>query len=61
MPYKVARLGQVCGLVAVLALFALAGYIAYLGSPGWAFGTGLTGVIGLAAVFNGGRPQGNGP
>lgn len=60
MPYKVARLGQVCGLLAVLALFVLAGYIAYLGSPGWAFGTGLTGVIGLAAVFNGGWAQENG-
>lgn len=61
MPYKVARLGQICGLVAVLALLALAGYIASLGSPGWAFGTGLTGVIGLAAVFNGARAQEGGP
>ena len=60
MPYKVARLGQFCGLSAVLALFGLAAYIAYLGAPGWAFGTGLSGVIGLAAVFNGGRAQGSG-
>lgn len=60
MPYRIARLGQLCGLVAVLTLFVLAGWIAYQGSPGWAFGTGLSGVIGLAAVFNGGGSTGNG-
>lgn len=55
VPYRITRLGQFCALAAVLGLFVLAGIMAVVGNPGWSFGTGLLGVVSLAAVFNGGK------
>lgn len=54
-PGRVALRGQVSGLIAVIAVLILAGYLAYLGHP--VAGSIIAGidVVALAAVFAGGR------
>ena len=49
--YKLARAGQLVGLVVVLAVLALAGYLAYLGATTAAVAAVAIDVVGLAAVF----------
>ena len=49
--YKLARAGQLIGLLVVLAVLALAGYLAYLGATNAAVAAVAIDVVGLAAVF----------
>lgn len=58
-PYLLASLGQWLGLVAVLAVLALAGYAVLMGSPILAGVLGVVDIIGLAAVFNGNQNKKN--
>lgn len=52
-PYLLASLGQWLGLVAVLAVLVLAGYVAHEGHGVVAGVLGVVDIVGLAAVFNG--------
>lgn len=54
-PYKLASRGQVFGFLAVLGVLAFAGVMAVSGYPGWATLVSGLDLIGLAAVFVGGR------
>jgi predicted lipid-binding transport protein (Tim44 family) len=52
-PYLLASLGQWLGLLAVLAVLVLAGFVAHEGHGVVAGVLGVIDIIGLAAVFNG--------
>ena len=50
-PFELARRGQSYGLASLLVLAALAGYLAYLGHPGWAVVVGSIDFLAIVAVF----------
>jgi cadmium resistance protein CadD (predicted permease) len=54
-PFLLASLGQWLGLVAVLSVLVLAGFVAYQGHGLVAGVLGVVDIIGLAAVFQGRR------
>ncbi|MEY2226866.1 DUF2335 domain-containing protein [Streptomyces sp. BF23-19] len=50
-PYDLARMGQGCGLVALVFLAALAAYFAYKGAYGWAAAVGVLDIGAIVTVF----------
>ncbi|GAA2489669.1 hypothetical protein [Winogradskya humida] len=55
LAHSAARRGQIFGILAVTLCAALAGYVAFLGHPGWAAAVVLIEVAGVAGANVAGR------